>query len=131
MSANPTIGMVTCPLCNEPAAVRKDKAGRFYYISAAGRISPSSEFGQKWFVENAVIWGVDGTPPDDAPEWIAEGRSWPENSQSKHRSSRKNSPTEAAEPEPVEDQEPAPAEPESVSQDDDDDGGFGSFLGIS
>ena len=61
MSANPTIGMVTCPLCNEPAAVRKDRRGKFYYISAAGRISPSNDFGQEWFMEHATIWGETGS----------------------------------------------------------------------
>ena len=76
---NKTIGMVTCPLCNEPAAVRKNKNNKFYYVSRAGLITPSHEFGQTCFVENAEIWGAEGTAAPDAPDCIAEDRSQPGN----------------------------------------------------
>ena len=107
MSSNKTIGMVTCPLCNEPAAVRKDKNGRFYYISRAGRLSPSNDFGQQWFAENATIWGDDGLPPDDAPEWIVDGKSWPDNSMSRHRAKPKKDTTGESDPAPASDSERA------------------------
>ena len=83
---NKTIGMVTCPLCNELAAVRKNKNSKFYYISRAGLITPSAEFGQTWFVEHAEIWGEDGSAPEGAPDWIREDRSQPGNTLSQTRS---------------------------------------------
>jgi hypothetical protein len=83
--ANKTIGMVRCPLSGELAAVRKDRRGAFYYISAAGRIAPSTDFGQEWFLANATIWGEGGTPPANCPEWIAQGKSWPPATRSRIR----------------------------------------------
>lgn len=77
--------MLTCPLCLEPAAVRKNRNGKFYFISKAGLITPSAEFGQAWFTEHAEIWGEEGNAPPGAPDWIAENRSQPENTMSKVR----------------------------------------------
>jgi len=116
--SNPTIGMVTCPLSGEPAAVRRDKRRNFYYISIAGKIAPSSDFGQQWFADNATIWG-EGMPPDDAPDWIAEGKSFPENTTSRRRgnervsNSTSESTVERQQPEP--DSIPAPVQPEPVT----------------
>lgn len=104
--ANETIGMVECPLSGELAAVRKDKRGAFYYISIAGRIAPSADFGQEWFLEHATIWG-DGPPPDDCPDWIAQGKSYPPATRSKIRKPAKHHPPaeKPAAPEP----HPSPA----------------------
>ena len=123
--------MVTCPLCDELAAVRKNRNGKFYYISRAGLITPSAEFGQAWFVDNAEIWGEEGTAPEGSPDWIAENRSNPDNTLSQVRtrpapkpepSSRKDDDdADAGGGDPPPDPPPADA--------DDDDTLFGDFLG--
>ena len=126
---NKTIGMVTCPLCNEPAAVRKNKNNKFYYISRAGLITPSHDFGQAWFVENAQIWGEDGSAPPGAPDWIAEDRSNPDNTLSQVRTRR------AAETEPTSREDDVDVDagggdppPDPPPADADDDTLFGDFL---
>jgi hypothetical protein len=58
-----------CPHCSAKAAVRKDTGGRLYYICECGGPFYASEF----LLENAVIWGEEGTPPDNCPEWIRRG----------------------------------------------------------
>lgn len=124
---NKTIGMVTCPLCNQPAAVRKNKNNKFYYISRAGLITPSAEFGQAWFVDNATIWG-DADPPGDAPDWIREDRSNPANTTSRgaRRPPELRAPTAAQTADAGDelDDELAPAD----ADDDDDDSIFGGFI---
>ena len=131
---NKTIGMVTCPLCNEFAAVRKNHKGKFYYISAAGCITPNDDFGQIWFAENANIWGEEGMPPDGTPDWIIGGRSHPPNTRSEVRTQP------AAQPEPEQSShqdddeadagggDPPPDPPPADDDDDDDDDSvFGFF----
>ena len=126
---NKTIGMVTCPLCDEPAAVRKNRNGKFYYISRAGLITPSADFGQTWFVEHAEIWGEDVSAPPGAPDWIAENRSNPDNTLSQVRTKR----TAAPEPSSNEVDEDADAgggdpPPDPPPADADDGTLFGDFL---
>ena len=125
---NKTIGMVTCPLCKELAAVRKNKNGKFYYISRAGLITPSAEFGQTWFVEHAEIWGEEGSAPEGAPDWIREDRSNPANTLSKTRTR----PTAQTEPSATTEADDADAgdddSPDSSPADADDGSLFGDFL---
>ena len=125
---NKTIGMVTCPLCDEPAAVRKNKNGKFYYISRAGLITPSADFGQTWFVENAEIWG-EGGPPADAPDWIREDRSNPDNTLSQVRT-RPAAATEPSSPEADDDADAGGGDPppDPLPVDADDGSLFGDFL---
>ena len=132
---NKTIGMVTCPLCNEPAAVRKNQRGKFYYISSAGMITPNDDFGQTWFVEHAAIWGEDGMPPDDVPAWIAENKSHPPNTRSQVRTQPAAQPEAQPEPEPSSPQDDEAADAGSVDPSldpppadvDDDDSTYGFF----
>lgn len=86
--SNPTIGMVKCPFSGELGAVRKDKRGAFYFISVAGRLAPSADFGQEWFLEHATIWG-DREPPADVPDWIVQGKSFPPATRSRIPGARK------------------------------------------
>jgi len=96
---NKTIGIVTCPFCLEPAAVRKNKNGKFYYISKAGLITPSGDFGQEWFAENATMWGEEGEPPDGTPAWIVENKSNPPNTTSRIARRRPDPDPDPPEPE--------------------------------
>ena len=123
--------MVTCPLCLEPAAVRKNKNNKFYFISAAGLITPSSDFGQAWFMEHAEIWGEDGTPAESAPDWIRENRSNPDNTTS--RGAPSAPPAEFTAPQAAETADAGEldevVEPPADAGDDDKPG-FGRFLGL-
>jgi hypothetical protein len=76
--------MVVCPMSGEIAAVRKDKRGAFYLIGVAGRLAPSTDFGQDWFLEHATIWG-EGEPPAECPDWIRQGKSFPPLTRSRTR----------------------------------------------
>jgi hypothetical protein len=84
--------MVKCPMSGELAAVRKDKRGAFYLIGVAGRLAPSTDFGQDWFLEHATIWG-DGEPPTNCPDWIRQGKSFPPLTRSRVRHARQHSST--------------------------------------
>lgn len=75
---NDNIGHVTCLLsgCKQHAAVRKNRAGKFYYdCPEHGRITPNLPEGQALLMERADIWGAGG-PPAECARWIAEQWSW-------------------------------------------------------
>ena len=72
---NASIGFVYCPICCELGAVRKDKRGRFYYVSRAGTIG-GTPWLANWIAEHARIWG-EGDPDPSAPDWIVKGRAAP------------------------------------------------------
>lgn len=57
--ANETIGRIFCPLVKKMADVRRDKRGKFYYVSEAGLITPKSPAGQEWMLENAELFSLD------------------------------------------------------------------------
>ncbi len=59
---NPDIGEIRCPFTGSLSPVRKDKAGKLYYLSKAGMIKPNLEAGQNWMLENALLW-VGGVKP--------------------------------------------------------------------
>jgi hypothetical protein len=46
--ANPTIGVVICPMMGDSAEVRQDKNGKLYYSGLAGLITPKTPDGQRW-----------------------------------------------------------------------------------
>lgn len=73
---NPNIGMVACAHCGDMSALRKNKAGKFYYdCLRCGRITPNMPGGQEYILERATIWG-EAAPPENAPEWIAKQHNW-------------------------------------------------------
>lgn len=76
---NPNIGMIVCSCCGKIAAVRREKnnTGKFYWDCLnCGRIKPNMPAGQAYIMERATIWGTDGAPPDNCPEWIAKQHNW-------------------------------------------------------
>lgn len=74
---NPNIGMINCQCCGATSALRKNKAGKFYYdCLQCGRITPNLPAGQKRILDVALIWGEQGTPPDNCPDWIAHNWPW-------------------------------------------------------
>ena len=120
---NPNIGTVNCPISGGVAAVRKDKSGRKYFVSPAGTITPSTELGQDWLIENAIIWGADGPPPG-TPDWVLNGKAGPPE---KHESAPRTADQVA--PAPITSMPPAPPtsepgpdpDPDPDPPDDDDD----------
>ena len=72
---NQNIGHIDCPICHQVAAVRKNRGGRFYFdCMHCGRMTPNHSGGQRFILENAVIWGPEGAPAT-VPAWIRE--QWP------------------------------------------------------
>ena len=74
---NDNIGHIVCGChgCQELAALRRDRNGKFYHDCLdCGRIAPNMEGGQQRIMDTAVIWGPEGAP-DDVPRWI--GEQWP------------------------------------------------------
>lgn len=61
---NPDIGEIKCAFTGDVAPVRKDSAGKLYYLSKAGMIKPNMPEGQNWMLENATLWtgGVKPVP---------------------------------------------------------------------
>lgn len=61
---NPDIGEIKCAFTGDLAPVRKDSAGKLYYLSKAGMIKPNLPNGQDWMLENATLWtgGVKPVP---------------------------------------------------------------------
>jgi hypothetical protein len=106
--------MVRCPMSGELAAVRKDKRGAFYLIGVAGRLAPSTDFGQEWFLEHGTIWG-EGEPPANCPDWIRQGKSFPPLTRSRTRHARTHtataSPADAPAESPAAADTPPPAKP--------------------
>ena len=102
---NPNIGMIDCQCCGAASALRKNKAGKFYYdCLQCGRITPNLPAGQKRILDVAVIWGDQGTPPDNCPDWIANNWPW-------HRAIKEGqgqAPAAAPQPAPVITGEQAP-----------------------
>lgn len=62
--ANPTIGHIDCPICNNEGEVRKYATGtrKLYWFCECGQIRPTSYSGQKFINENARFIGDNGTP---------------------------------------------------------------------
>lgn len=111
---NASIGTVSCPITGELAAVRKERGGRLYYVSAAGKITPYTEVGQRWMLEHATLWTAG--PPVGTPDWIADNRPSPPNPSNRVGST----------PQPVPETDPDPPapnpdpDPEPTRDDDDD-----------
>lgn len=100
---NPNIGMIPCLGCSRLAAVRKNRADKLYYDCVnCGRVTPNLPGGQSLILERAVIWGEQGTPPADCPEWIAGNWPW-------HKAVRQGTP--APRPAPAAASEVPPGEP--------------------
>lgn len=51
-----TIGRVKCPICGKWGEVRRDKRGKLYYLSDAGKITPNLPAGQEWLLKNAIMY---------------------------------------------------------------------------
>jgi hypothetical protein len=62
-------------MCTAVGAVRKDRSGYLYFICPCGTHPAFGEAGREWLLENANIWGEQGEPPEDAPDWIRRGLS--------------------------------------------------------
>ncbi|MBR9791229.1 MAG: hypothetical protein GYB58_05705 [Gammaproteobacteria bacterium] len=62
--ANPTIGHIHCPICNETGEVRRYATGtkKLYWHCGCGQIRPTTFNGQKFINENATFIGENGTP---------------------------------------------------------------------
>jgi len=76
---NVSVGYMECwtPGCTYVVAVRRNRAGRWYYVCpGCGRLTPDGDHAQGAVIEHATIWGEGGTPPDDTPTWIAEDWTW-------------------------------------------------------
>ncbi len=60
---NPDIGEITCAFTGEKGCpVRRDRNGKFYYVSGAGMIKPNMAAGQAWMMDNATLYGPTGKP---------------------------------------------------------------------
>lgn len=76
---NQNIGMIACSCCGQMSAVRREKnnTGKFYWdCLRCGRIKPNMPAGQDYIMERATIWGPEGMPPENCPEWIAKQQPW-------------------------------------------------------
>lgn len=67
---NPDIGEIQCPFTGETAPLRKDKAGKFYFLSSAGMIKPNLSAGQDWILEHGIVWGANKpvNEPEEPPQ---------------------------------------------------------------
>ena len=123
---NPNIGMIVCSCCGKMAALRREKnnTGKFYWdCLTCGRIKPNMPGGQEYIMQRATIWGPEGTPPENCPEWIAKNHGWRQALQG-----QQEKPAPAAAPSP-DVPAPPPPKPEKTKEPTPEKPGGFSFLG--
>lgn len=72
--ARDNVGVISCPFTGQLSVVRQDKRGKFYYYSAAGKITPNLAQGQAYLqkhmrplTEYTVTVIAAGAPPQVTP----------------------------------------------------------------
>lgn len=105
---NDNIGHITCLIkgCTAHAAVRKNRAGKYYYdCPDHGRITPNLPEGQAAIMDSANIWGAGG-PPAECARWIAEQWNWGRVMRDPEARKPVNGESPVTEPAPVDEADP-------------------------
>ncbi len=81
---NETIGIVTCPICENPAEVRQYRnKPTLYWVCRCGKMTPSRSFGQDWILSHARMLSdqeraeLNARRPDFRGMRLKPGETWP------------------------------------------------------